>query len=123
MWGLFGFLSKIASKDLGPWQMQVLFTFGALPLIIPAMLRVRGKLPRDYAAWAIGALTGALAALANLALFYAVRSGNISIVVPLTALSPLVTFLLAALVLKERTTRTQNIGVACALAAILLLST
>jgi drug/metabolite transporter (DMT)-like permease len=122
LWGIFGFFSKLASRNLGPWQMQVLFTFGALPLILPALLRARGKMQRDPAGWALGALTGALAAMANLALFYAVRSGDISVVTPLTALSPLVTFLLGALILKERMTRSQNAGVACALVAIFLLA-
>jgi transporter family protein len=122
LWGLFGFLSKLASKELGPWQMQVLFTFGALPLIFPAWLRARGRMDQDRVGWAIGALTGALAALANLALFYAIRSGDVSIVAPLTALSPLVTFLLARLILKEKMNRTQNVGVACAVVAIVLLS-
>ena len=119
---MFGFLSKLASKDLGPWQMQVLFTFGAAPLIIPALLRSHRGMSGDKVGWAIGALTGALAALSNLALFYAIRSGHISIVTPLTALSPLVTFVLGALILRERPTRSQNLGVTCAIAAILLLS-
>jgi drug/metabolite transporter (DMT)-like permease len=123
LWGVFGFLSKLASKDLGPWQMQVLFTIGAAPLIGAALLRARGRMSHDKLGWAIGAFTGALAALSNLALFYAIRSGNISIVTPLTALSPLVTFILGAVILKERPTRAQNLGVACAIAAILLLST
>jgi drug/metabolite transporter (DMT)-like permease len=122
LWGVFGFLSKLASKDLGPWQMQVLFTFGAAPLMVPALLRSQSGMSSDKVGWLIGALTGALAALSNLALFYAIRTGNISIVTPLTALSPLVTFILGALILKERPTRSQNLGVACALVAILLLS-
>jgi drug/metabolite transporter (DMT)-like permease len=102
--------------------MQVLFTIGAAPLIVAAALRVRGGASRDKLGSAIGLLTGVLAAFSNLALFYAVRSGNISVVTPLTALSPLVTFILGALVLKERPTRLQNLGIACALVAILLLS-
>jgi bacterial/archaeal transporter family protein len=122
LWGLFGFMSKLVSRDLGPWQMQVLFTFGALPLIVPAWLRARGKMDRDKAGWALAALTGALAALANLALFYAIRSGDVSIVTPFTALSPLVTFVLGRVILKERMNRSQNLGVACAVVAILLLS-
>src|SRR5688572_4092203 len=102
--------------------MQVLFTIGAAPLVIAALVKGRGRTSGDKLGWAIGASTGALTALSNLALFYAIRSGNISIVTPLTALAPLVTFVLGALVLKERPTRSQNLGVACAITAILLLS-
>jgi drug/metabolite transporter (DMT)-like permease len=123
LWGVFGFLSKLASKDLGPWQMQVLFTIGAAPLSVVALVRVRARTTRDKVGWAIGAFTGILAALSNLALFYAIRSGDVAIVAPLTALSPLVTFLLSTLILKERPTRLQNLGAACAITAIVLLST
>jgi uncharacterized membrane protein len=102
--------------------MQVLFTFGALPLIVPAWFRARGRMDQDRIGWGLGALTGATAALANLALFHAMRDGDASVVTPLTALSPLVTFLLARLILKERMNRSQNLGVACAVVAIVLLS-
>jgi transporter family protein len=122
LWGLFGFLSKLASKGLGPWQMEVLFTFGALPLLVPAWIRGRRKRQSGRAGATFGILGGAVAALANLALFYAIRAGDVSVVVPLTALSPLVTFLLGAIVLKERMNRSQMVGVFCAIVAIVLLS-
>ncbi len=102
--------------------MQVLFIFGALPLIIPAWLRARNQMHGDKVGWVLATSTGALAALANLALFYAIRSGNLSIVTPLIALSPLVTFVLGRLILKERMNRSQNLGAGCAVIAIILLS-
>ena len=102
--------------------MQVLFTFGALPLMIPAWLRGGGAARQDRYGLALGALCGVLGALANLALFYAIRDGKISVVAPLTALSPVVTFVLGAWILKERINRLQLVGVLMALVAIVLLS-
>lgn len=48
--------------------------------------------------------------------------GKASIVVPATSLSPLVTVLLAFLVLGERLSRSQKLGLIFALGAIYLLS-
>ena len=63
-------------------------------------------------------------ALGAWALFAAMKSGGqASIVSPLTALYPLVVVLIAPVVLRESVTLLQGIGVLCALAAVVLLST
>ena len=49
--------------------------------------------------------------------------GKASIVMPLTAMYPLVVVLLAPLILHESITALQGLGVACALVSVLLLST
>jgi transporter family protein len=121
-WGIFGFLSKISSKELLASQMQVLFTLGTLPLFVPAWLRAKTRLDRDKVGMGLGVTAGLLAALANLALFSALRQGEVSIVAPVTALYPLVTLALAALVLKEKMNRYQCTGVLLAVIAIFLLS-
>jgi transporter family protein len=48
--------------------------------------------------------------------------GQAAIVVPLTAMSPLVTVLMALVLLRERLSASQKLGLALALAAIYLLS-
>jgi uncharacterized membrane protein len=104
--------------------MQVLFTFGATLLILPAWLRGKRQVKRNHSAGlALGALSGVLASLANFWLFKAIHSGDVSVVVPMTALSPLVTFLLGAFILKEKMSRSQYVGVGLAIVAILMLST
>jgi transporter family protein len=122
LWGIFGFLSKLGSGKLPPGHMQVLFTLGTLPLFIPACWRSRGSMRRDRAGAGIALPTGMIASVANLALFAAMRRGSASVVAPMTGLYPMVTFFLAAIVLRERMNRFQYLGAALAFVAILLLS-
>ena len=58
----------------------------------------------------------------TLCFFAAAERGKISLVVSVTALYPLITIILAALFLKEPLTLKHLAGMACALVAILLLS-
>src|SRR5262245_29088877 len=102
--------------------MQVLFTCGTLPLMAPAWRRARKAAHAGSKGPLLPMLTGAIAAFANLALFAALKRGPASIVAPITALYPLVTILLSALVLRERMNRYQYCGVALALVAIFMLS-
>lgn len=65
----------------------------------------------------------ALNALGALALFAAMKNGGkASIVVPVTALYPLVVVLLGPFVLKESITALEGAGALCSLAAVVLLS-
>ena len=121
-WGIFGFLSKIGSDKLPPRQVQIWFTFGTFPLLIPTLLRSRLKVGTDKLGVTYGTLTGFLAGIGNLALFAALEDGKASIVGPVTTLYPLVSVILAVIVLKERTNRWQFIGVILAVAAIFILS-
>jgi bacterial/archaeal transporter family protein len=121
-WGIFGFLSKIGSDKLPPGQVQIWFTFGTFPLLVPALLRSRVRVGTDKLGVTYGTLTGFLAGIGNLALFAALENGKASIVGPVTTLYPLVSVILAVIVLQERTNRWQFIGVILAVAAIFILS-
>ncbi len=67
-------------------------------------------------------LCGALDAVANALLLAGVRTGELTVVSVLTALYPAGTIVLAALVLGERISRVQAIGLMLALAAAVLLA-
>ena len=60
--------------------------------------------------------------MAALFFYWALAGGKASVVVPLTALYPVVTLGLALLILGERLSLRQSIGVALALTAIFLFS-
>jgi transporter family protein len=125
-WGAWGAVSKVASEGVDANTNQVLFTFGLLPLIVVAARssRLRSGIPAQRRAgigWAF--LTGILGGTGNIAFFRAlVAGGQASIVVPVTALFPLVTVILALTFLRERLGRAQMAGLALALVAIYLLS-
>jgi transporter family protein len=69
-----------------------------------------------------GALSGALAAGALITLFLALDAGDVSRVVPITSAYPVVTVLLAALLLSERVTAGRVGATLLVVAGVILLS-
>jgi bacterial/archaeal transporter family protein len=124
LWGAWGAVSKVASNGVDANTNQIFFTMGLLPLmaIVWRSPRLRGgEHRRSGIGWAF--LTGILGGTGNIAFFRALGvGGKASIVVPATALFPLVTVLLAVAFLRERLGRQQIVGLILALVAIYLLS-
>jgi bacterial/archaeal transporter family protein len=124
-WGAWGAVSKIASAGVDAYTNQFFFSIGLLPLMVLVwwwsrnMKRSQGN--TKGVAWAF--LTGILGGIGNIAFFHAlIIGGKASIVVPATALFPLVTVILAVVFLHERINTRQRVGLVLALAAIYLLS-
>jgi transporter family protein len=134
LWGTWGLVSKVASEGVDAYVNQLLYTAGLIPLLVFVAWTVTKEKPgvmanpdeakrkrRRGIFWAF--LTGILGGVGNLAFFQAlVTGGNASVVAPVTALFPMVTVLLALVILRERIGRTQWVGLALALVAIYLLS-
>jgi transporter family protein len=124
LWGAWGAVSKVASNGIDANTNQVFFTLGLLPLIFVVLhsRRLQGGDQRNTGiCWAF--ITGILGGTGNIAFFQAlVIGGKASIVIPVTALFPLVTVILATAVLRERMGTAQKIGLALALVAIYILS-
>lgn len=95
-------------------------TFAIQPFVLPqAPLSTYSR-----HAVVFGFLSGVLSNLGSWGLFEAMRlGGSASIVCIFTALYPLPVVLLAPLILHERITGLQAVGVACGLIAIILIST
>ncbi len=121
-WGIWGILSKVGSDRMDPMQMQVLFTVGMLPPVLLALIRLRFKVETDRSGALYGILNGVFTGVGLLAFYAAMAKGKASVVGPVTALFPLLTVLLALLVLKERMNGIQSTGVLLALAAIFVLA-
>jgi transporter family protein len=121
-WGLWGFLSKIGSASANPMQMQVLFTLGMLPVALGMLLQMRWKLDRNAGGATYGILSGVATGLGTLGYYAALRRQDASVVTPLTGLFPLLTIVLAFIVLRERLNKVQLGGMLLALASIIVLS-
>jgi drug/metabolite transporter (DMT)-like permease len=89
--------------------------FTALAVVRSQSLRV----PTAVLGLVVGG--GVLDMLANLLYLLATRSGPLSVVVTLASLYPASTVMLARLVLHERLSSRQWVGVACALVAVLVI--
>lgn len=124
-WGAWGTVSKVASGGVDAYTNQIFFSIGLLPLMAlvwkSRKATTRGLAVRTGIAWAF--LTGILGGLGNIAFFHAlIIGGKASVVVPVTALFPLVTVILAMALLHEHISSKQKIGLVFALIAIYLLS-
>jgi bacterial/archaeal transporter family protein len=124
LWGAWGLQAKVIADRISPWMNQVLFPLGLAPPMIWLMfsknLRKGASLPKGGA---YAFITGVLGGTGNIAFLASMSSGGkASIVVPWVGLAPLVTVILARVVLKESITRAQMAGLALALVAIYLLS-
>ncbi len=125
LWGAWGLQSKIITDRISPWMNQVLFPLGLIPAVLWALrsknLRRAGTGPRKGIWYAF--LTGVLGGSGNVAFYLALAAGGkASIVVPLVGLAPLVTVVLALVILKESLTKAQVVGLGFALVSIYLLS-
>jgi transporter family protein len=124
LWGVWGAISKVVSDEINPYTNQVLFTLGLIPLVLLVLpsRRLAGGVNRRRGIF-YAFITGILGGTGNIAFFKSLTAGGAAaIVVPLTAMSPLVTVLMALVLLREGLSTSQKAGLALALVAIYLLS-
>jgi drug/metabolite transporter (DMT)-like permease len=120
LWGGWGLLSKPVSDQMSAWQVQTVSAIGLLPVIgLLALSRnLRGERKPQRGFWlAFG--SGVVASLGNVAYYRSLGAGGkAAAVTPLTALYPLVTIVLAMVILHERLNWVQLAGVFVSLAAM-----
>jgi transporter family protein len=122
-WGIAGLLQKLSTNHLSAETALVWMVVGFF-LLDPWLYPHESLRMYSSHSLALALLSSLLNALGAWALLAAMKSGGkASIVVPFTALYPLVTVCLAPLLLHESVTRQQAFGVVCALIAVALLST
>jgi drug/metabolite transporter (DMT)-like permease len=92
---------------------------GAIILGLALLVR-RGTLVHDTSATKIALLGGVLDTAANITMITAVRIGPLAVASVVGSLYPVVTILLARVVLQERMHRMQIVGVVLALVAVVL---
>jgi len=122
-WGVVGLLQKLSTNYISAESALIWLVVGFLiltPVFYPGKVFV--SYPTRSLIYILA--SAVLNATGAWALLSAMKSGGkASLVVPLTALYPLVVVLVAPLFLRESITLLQGLGVACALAAVVLLST
>lgn len=121
-WGLWGFLSKIGADAASPIQMQILFTLGMLPVAAAMLLQTRAKLDRNLGGITYGLLCGIATGVGTLGYYAALRQQSASVVTPVTGLFPVLTVVLAFVLLRERLNKVQMTGMLLALASVVILS-
>jgi uncharacterized membrane protein len=125
-WGVWAVLPKLIGGDLtSPAHIQAASTLGIIPVII--MLWMMKDTPTSGGQRRRGLLlalgSGIVSCLANIAYFDVLgREAEASAVIPVTALYPAVTVLLAIPILKERLSPIQLLGISLSIVAIYLLN-
>jgi drug/metabolite transporter (DMT)-like permease len=122
-WGLWAILlhEKLATQPVSAAQSQAMSTLGILPILIAVGLIKDESPPRNYRRGVVLAFgSGVISGLGNIGYYAALANSQASTVVPLAALYPAVTILLAIPLLRERVAGLQWLGVAASLVAIYL---
>jgi drug/metabolite transporter (DMT)-like permease len=120
LWGGWGLVSKPVSSVLSPWQVQVISAAGLLPVIAGLLIsrKCRGGTRPGRSFW-LAFISGIVASLGNVAYYQALAmGGKAAAVTPLTALYPVVTILMALVLLRERLNWVQGGGIGLSLAAL-----
>jgi transporter family protein len=125
LWGLWGVLSKMAAMYLSAWQLQAISTVGMVPVIGALAWRIRARDKTQRAPGRRGVVlafvAGLLGGVGNAAFFQALlMGGKAAAVVPVTALYPITTIVLATVFLSERLNVVQSVGIVLSLMAIFL---
>lgn len=120
--GLYFVVMHEATKAGATFIPMIASRSGGLILITAYMLVARISWKVDFSAWMMIALNGVLDVCGNSFFILASQTGRLDVAAVLSSLFPGVTVVFAWIFLKERLSRNQWIGIASALAAIILLT-
>ena len=122
LWGIVGILQKLGSNRLGADALLLWVSVGYVAML-PVVLWRSGSWPAAAHAWLLGIVAGSVNGLGTWLLFRSLEHGaKASVAVPLTALYPMVTVVLAFVFLDERLSLREWLGVALAVCGGVLLS-
>ena len=122
-WGLWGFIPKITTKYISPKSAIVFETLGGIILGIVILISLKFKPDIHPKGVLLAVLTGLLGFAGALCFLYAALKGPISLIAVLSALSPIITVVLAMFFLNETITIKQGLGIVLGLGAVVLIAT
>jgi transporter family protein len=121
-WGIWGFVPKITIQYINPMSAIIFESIGVI-IVAVVVLWLLGFHPEIHPKGVgLAILTGIIGMIGALGFLFAVKSGKVSNVVMFTAMSPILTILLAYLLLKEPITLREGIGILFAFAALFLIA-
>jgi len=122
LWGIVGLLQKLGTNRISADSLLV-WLMGGYLLLVPWLIVHTDLVSLTVEDVLVGTLAGVTNGLGAWFLFAALERGaKASIAVPLTALNPLVTILLALIFLSERLSAVQTVGVSLAIVGGLSIS-
>ncbi|MEN3047288.1 MAG: EamA family transporter [Candidatus Caldarchaeales archaeon] len=122
-WGTWGLLGRVLSQQLGWREMTALAALGQLLASTSFILIARPSIFQSLPLAALGLVTGALGFLGAAMFYVALEANPSSIVVVATSLYPMVTVVLALVLLGEVPNPRQLLALAFAVTALVLFAT
>jgi len=120
-WGLWGLLIKLAYKGAEWSEIYLISSLTSFTIALAVFLISHAKIHfRPSLLLALGA--GLAGGIGYVFFIKALEHGKASIVIPLTALYPVITAILAVILLNEKLNMHQLIGIILAIIAMILLS-
>jgi len=124
LWGICGLMQKMSTNDVSARTSAIWFLLSFVPVAALLVLYDRPSAALSARTWLLAAAVGFTLALGNLTILFAFSSGGkASIIAPLAGLYPLVSIPIAIAVLGEKIGWRESLGIVCALAAVVMLST
>lgn len=121
-WGIWGILAKFISSDISPYSNHLMFSIGML-FTLPIVIRKCKIKEVNIKGIIWGIVAGILAITGNVAVYQSFTTGGLAaVVIPITNLYPLVTIVIAVLILKEKMHWLNGIGILIVIPAIIILS-
>jgi transporter family protein len=121
-WGLWGLFSKLASNYTRPRQTLIFQAVGVIGFALVVLLLEKFQIQRTAAGFWWSAAAGFVNFIGFLFFFAAVQKGKVSTVISLSSLYPVVTIALSIVLLREKITPREGLGIGCALLAGWLLA-
>ncbi len=123
-WGVQAFVMKVSTNDIAPESIFFYMMLGGLAFIPAALIMTDFSQPINWGfrgPWA-AALIQVLNSIGALCLVYAVRYGKAIIVVPMTALAPVLTVVISLALYQVVPNAIVTVGLICASLAIYLMA-
>lgn len=122
-WGTVGLLQKLSTNYLSA-ESALIWLVAGYVILLPWLYSSRSVFTYSSHSLFFALASAILNTVGAWALLAAMKNGGkASIVVPLTALYPLVVVVMAPVILHESMSLLQGVGILCALASVVLLST
>jgi len=121
-WGLWGVFSKLASNYSRPRQTLLFQAVGVLAFAMMVLALERFQIQRTSIGFGWSFAAGFINFVGFLFFFAAIQKGKVSTIIALSSLYPVVTILLSVLLLREKISPREGLGIGLALVAGWLLA-
>ncbi len=122
-WGLWGFLPKLTTQYLGPRSVMVYEVLGAICVALIVLYSMKFRLEVHWRGASLAVMAGAMGLIGALCYVVAMARGPVALIVTFTALYPILSIVLAWLILGETISLRQGMGVVLGLIAMVLIAT